>query len=167
MLGFTAVSGTGKTTLLAALIPALGARDIRVGIIKQARRDFDVDQPGKDSYRLREAGAAKVMVASARRWALMVETPRQPEASLWRLLEEIGQDDIDLLLVEGFKHEPFPKIELHRTSLGHSLLFRDDDDVVAVATDGPINVDTGKLIVLDLNDVEAMADFICSYAWRR
>lgn len=163
LLGFAAFSGTGKTTLLTALIPLLTARGLRIGVIKHAHHSFDVDQPGKDSYVLRQSGAAKVMVASGRRWALMTETPQQTEVRLHTLLHELNQDDLDLVLVEGFKNESFPKIELHRPALGQPLLFPNDENIVAIATDAPVPADTAGRVVLDLNNVDGIADFVCNY----
>jgi molybdopterin-guanine dinucleotide biosynthesis protein MobB len=158
LLGFAAFSGTGKTTLLEKLIPLLAARNIRIGMIKHAHHEFDIDKPGKDSYRLRKAGARQVLVASGRRRALMTEldTPREP-----RLDELIGQldlDSIDLVLVEGFRQVPFPKIELHRASLGKTLLYTDDPNIIAVASDHPGDI-TG-VPALDINDTEAVVTFI-------
>jgi molybdopterin-guanine dinucleotide biosynthesis protein MobB len=163
LLGFAAFSGTGKTTLLTALIPLLTARGLRIGVIKHAHHSFDVDQPGKDSYVLRQSGAAKVMVASGRRWALMTETPQQIEVRLHTLLPELNQDDLDLVLVEGFKSESFPKIELHRPALGHPLLFPDDENIVAIASDTPVAANTAGRVVLDLNNVDGIADFVYNY----
>lgn len=159
IIGVTAFSGTGKTTLLKQLIPLLRARGLRVGVIKHTHHDFDVDRPGKDSYELRHAGAAETLLASGRRWALMVETDGEGDPELARLLERMDQRNLDLVLVEGFKHERFPKIELHRPSLGKPLLFPDDPDVIAVAADAPIGRET-QLPLLDLNDPEVIVAFI-------
>ncbi|MEW7977893.1 MAG: molybdopterin-guanine dinucleotide biosynthesis protein MobB [Candidatus Sedimenticola endophacoides] len=161
VLGFAAYSGTGKTTLLKRLLPLLRARGLRVGMIKHAHHDFDIDTPGKDSYELRKAGAAEMLIASGRRWALMVETPREGDPLLQEMLDRLDQRHLDLVLVEGFKHEPFPKIELHRPALGKPLLFPEDREVIAVASDSDPGRPVG-LPLLDLNDVPAMAEFI----WR-
>lgn len=160
ILGLAACSGTGKTTLLAQLLPLLKNAGLRVGMIKHAHHNFDIDQPGKDSYRLRKAGASQVLVASRQRWALMVETVH--EASLDELLLHLEQDELDLILIEGFKQEAFPKIELHRTDLDHPWLFPDDETIMAVATDGelPPGVD---IIRLDINNPEQVTDFILGY----
>lgn len=122
LLGFAAWSGTGKTTLLEQLIPLLVDRGLRIGVLKHAHHDFDIDQPGKDSYRLRKAGAQQMMVASRRRHARIIET-ELAEADFRQLLASFDQTELDLLLVEGFKHEHFPKIELHRAEIGKPLLF--------------------------------------------
>ena len=161
LLGFAAFSGTGKTTLLEKLIPLLAAHNIRIGMIKHAHHEFDIDKPGKDSYRLRKAGARQVLIASGRRRALMTEldTPREP-----RLDELVGQldlDNIDLVLVEGFRQVPFPKIELHREALGKTLLHTSDPNIIAVASDHPGNI-TG-IQALDINDPGAVATFILAW----
>ena len=109
ILGFAAWSGTGKTTLLRRLLPILAGRGIRVGMIKHAHHDFDVDTPGKDSYELRKAGAAQMLISSRRRWALMVERPVDREPPLDEVLLELDQELLDLILVEGFKHERFAR----------------------------------------------------------
>ncbi len=159
ILGFAALSGTGKTTLLRELLPALKHQGLRVAVVKHAHHSFDVDQPGKDSYELRKAGAAKMLVASRMRWALMAETNLPERPRLDDLLAQLHQDDLDLILVEGFKAEQFPKIELHRPSLGHPLLFPEDDAIIAIASDAPLGIET-RLPILDINRLEALAGFI-------
>ena len=159
LVGFVAWSGTGKTTLIEALLPLLRARALRVGAVKHAHHAFDPDLPGKDSHRLRHAGAERVLVASAKRYALMVETPDDGEPALDRCLQALGTRTLDLVLVEGFKHERFPKIELHRPALGKPLMFPDDDSIVAVATDAPLARRT-TLPLLDLNDPAAIAEHL-------
>lgn len=159
VLGFAAYSGAGKTTLLVKLLALFQARGLRVGVIKHAHHDFDVDHPGKDSYELRKAGAGRVLVASRRRWALMVENEPPAEPRLDDLLGRLDQSVLDLVLVEGFRHETFPKIELHRPSLGHPALYTDDASIIAVACDAPLPVAT-RLPVLDINRPEQIADFI-------
>ena len=161
VLGFAAFSGTGKTTLLKQLIPLLADRGIRLGVIKHAHHNFDIDKPGKDSFELRKAGARQMLVASSRRWALMTETGDHEEPKLDYLLGRLDPDGIDLVLVEGFKHVPFPRIELHRPSLNYPLLHPDDPGIIAVASD--TQLDTGGLIWLDLNDVGTIAAFV--QAW--
>jgi molybdopterin-guanine dinucleotide biosynthesis adapter protein len=133
IFGLAGWSGSGKTTLMTALIPEFVARGMTVSTIKHAHHAFDVDQPGKDSWRHRQAGASEVMVVSRRRWALMHELRDEPEPDLDQLLPRITP--VDLLLVEGFKHYPHPKIEVHRPSLGKPPLHPEDPFVVAVAAD--------------------------------
>ena len=161
VLGLAAFSGTGKTTLLKQLIPLLASRGIQVGVIKHAHHNFDIDKPGKDSYELRKAGARQMLVASGRRWALMTETVGDADPRLDSLIGHLDTEGIDLVLVEGFKHVPFPRIELHRPSLGYSLLFPEDSNIIAVATDEP--VETGDLPRLDLNNAAAIAEFILAW----
>ena len=147
LLAFAAWSGTGKTTLLKKLIPALCARGIRPGLIKHTHHDMDVDKPGKDSYELRKAGAAQTIVASQQRWALMTETP--------------DEEELDLILVEGFKHEEIAKIVLFRDGAGHrpeELVI--DRHVIAVASDVSLNLDVA---LLDINDVGGLADFVVEW----
>lgn len=159
ILGFAALSGTGKTTLLTQLLPLFAARGIRVGMIKHAHHNFDIDQPGKDSYELRKAGAAQMLVASDRRWALMVENPQDAEPRLNELIARLEQDTLDLILVEGFKHEPFAKIELHRRELGHPFLFAQDAGIIAVASDGELPQEA-NLPRLNISDTQGIFDFI-------
>jgi molybdopterin-guanine dinucleotide biosynthesis protein MobB len=158
MLGFAAFSGTGKTTLLEKLIPLLTAQGIRIGMVKHAHHEFDIDKPGKDSHRLRMAGARQMLIASSKRQALMTENPEPREPQLDELIGHLDLDNTDLVLVEGFKHVPFPKIELHRKALGKSLLYRDDPNIIAVASDHAGDVD--GLPSLDINDTGAIATFI-------
>jgi molybdopterin-guanine dinucleotide biosynthesis adapter protein len=159
VLGFAAYSGTGKTTLLARLLPLLTERGLRVGMIKHAHHSFDIDHPGKDSYVLRKAGAAQMLVASEKRWALMVENDPPCLPELGELLARLDRSALDLVLVEGFKHVRYPKIELYRPSLRHPLLFPDDDSIVAVASDGVLAIPP-PVPVLDLNDPRQIAEFI-------
>jgi len=166
VLGFCAAcSGMGKTTLLTKLIPALTARSIRISIIKHAHHQFDIDQPGKDSYRLREAGATQTLVASNKRWALMTELQPVPDSNnepdLQALLLNIDTSMADLILVEGFKHASIPKIEVYRPSLAAPLLAVKDPDIIAVASDMAVET---TLPLLDLNNPSAIADFI--QQWR-
>ncbi len=162
IVGFAAFSGTGKTTLLKELLPLLRARGLRVGVVKHALHSFDVDHPGKDSYELRKSGAAQMLIASRSRWALVVELARDREPRLDEVLLELDQAALDLILVEGFKDEQFPKIELHRPSLRRPLLFPEDDAIIAVATDAPLN-DTRELPQLDLIRPDEIAAFIVDY----
>jgi molybdopterin-guanine dinucleotide biosynthesis protein MobB len=162
VLGIAAYSGTGKTTLLRAVLPRLTAAGLRVGLVKHAHHKFEIDHPGKDSHTLRKAGAARVLAASRRLRALVEETDLADDPRLDDLLAGLPQEDLDLVLVEGFKHERFPKIELHRPSLGHPLLFPDDPTVIAVAADAPLPGPC-PLPLLDLNDPEAVSGFILDY----
>ena len=159
LLGFAAYSGTGKTTLLERLIPLLRTEGLRIGLIKQTHHDFEIDQPGKDSYRLRKAGAVQTLLASRHRWALIGENEEAREPSLEELVQRLDHSGLDLILVEGFKHEPFPKIELHRPELGRAPLHSDDDTIIAVACDQAIETVCG-IPRLDLNDPEQIAQFI-------
>ncbi|WP_439842870.1 molybdopterin-guanine dinucleotide biosynthesis protein B [Aeromonas taiwanensis] len=158
LLGFVAWSGTGKTTLLERLIPRLVARGLRLGVLKHTHHAFDIDQPGKDSHRLRQAGAVQVMAASSLRHALIRETPEE-EPSLEALLARFDANALDLLLIEGFKHRHFPKVELHRAAIGRPLLFPDDPDIVALVSDVP---QATALPRFGFDDLEAIADFICA-----
>lgn len=160
LFGFVAYSGTGKTTLLEKLIPELRQLGLRVGLIKHAHHDFDIDIPGKDSWRLRKAGASQVMVASSKRWALITEHPEQrDEPHLTELLSQLDPELLDLVLVEGFKHESYAKIELHRSELDRPLLYPDDPRIIAVAHDQPDTLHC-PLPVLDLNQPSLIAKFI-------
>jgi molybdopterin-guanine dinucleotide biosynthesis protein MobB len=165
VLGLAAFSGTGKTTLLIRLIPFLDQRGIQVALIKHAHHDFDIDKPGKDSYELRKAGARQVLVASDRRSALVTEYTGPREPRLEDLVAQLVLDEVDLVLVEGFRHLPFPKIELHRPSLRLPLLFPEDDSIIAVATDSDINVDA--LPQLDLNNITMIGEFLLGWMDKR
>jgi len=158
IFGLAGWSGSGKTTLLTAVIPDLVARGLTVSTIKHAHHEFDIDRPGKDSWRHREAGAHQVMVASARRWAIMHELRGAPEPTLDDLVARMSP--VDLLLVEGWKRHPHPKLEVHRPSLGKPLLYPDDPYVVAIATDGAF---AAPLPLLPLGDASAVASFISDH----
>ena len=163
VLGFAAFSGTGKTTLLRQLIPLLKARGLRIGLIKHAHHESDIDKPGKDSYELRKAGASQVMLSSSRRRAIITEFDFPVEPSLNDELRFMDQTQLDILLVEGFKDATFPKVELHRSSLGRPLLFRDDPDIIAIALDSDTVLEPpppSHIVRLDLNDTPAIAGFI-------
>ncbi|MGY3884083.1 molybdopterin-guanine dinucleotide biosynthesis protein B [Aeromonas aquatica] len=163
LLGFVAWSGTGKTTLLERLIPLLNRRGLRLGVLKHTHHQFDIDQPGKDSHRLRKAGAGQVMAASSLRHARIVETP-DGETPFADLLAGFDWERLDLLLIEGFKHEHFPKIELHRGAIGRPLLFPDDPDVMALISDSP---QRSTLPCFDFEALDAIADFICHWLAER
>lgn len=159
ILGIAAYSGTGKTTLLRKILPQLRAQGLRVAMVKHAHHSFDTDIPGKDSYELRKAGATQMLVASRHRWALVTETGDGSDPRIEELLDRLDHKNLDLILVEGFKAEAFPKIELHRPSLGHPLLCTLDRSIVAIATDAPLPIKP-SIPVLDLNHPEQITDFI-------
>jgi molybdopterin-guanine dinucleotide biosynthesis adapter protein len=158
IFGLAGWSGSGKTTLLTAVIPDLTARGLTVSTIKHAHHEFDIDRPGKDSWRHREAGAHEVMVASARRWAIMHELRGAAEPTLDELVARMNP--VDLLLVEGWKHHPHPKIEVHRPSLGKPLLYPSDPHILAIATDEAF---AAPLPLLLLGDPGAVASFIADH----
>lgn len=160
--GFAGWSGAGKTTLIERLIPLLVGEGLRVSLIKHTHHDFDIDRPGKDSYRFREAGAAEVMLVGERRWALMHEQRPAGEPALEDLLPHLSR--CDLVLAEGFKAAEIPKIEVHRPALGKPLLHPAYPNVVALATDGQL---ASELPCLDLNAVQQVLDFVlrhCGFA---
>ncbi|NOX75312.1 MAG: molybdopterin-guanine dinucleotide biosynthesis protein B [Gammaproteobacteria bacterium] len=160
VLGFVAPSGTGKTTLLKKLIPLLKAEGIRLAVIKHAHHRIEIDHPGKDSYVLRHAGADQVLLASHKGWALMVETPEnQTDVELDEMIGHLNQDALDLIIVEGFKHGHFPKIELFRQELKKPALFPTDNNIIAVASSSPLAT-TGGVKNLDLNQEIDILHFI-------
>ena len=161
VLGFSAYSGTGKTTLLRQLIPLLKAAGVRVAVIKHAHHDFDIDIPGKDSYELRKAGADQVLIASDKRRALITETVPAREPELTELVASLDVSDVDLVLVEGFRHLPFSKIELHRPALGKPLIYPRDSSIIAIAFDEP--VDVRGLAQLDINNPKQISVFITDW----
>ena len=152
VIGLAGWSGAGKTTLLTRLIPRFNAQGLRVSVIKHAHHQFDVDVPGKDSWRHREAGAAEVLVASSNRWALMHELRGAAEPKLPELLSKLSA--VDLVVVEGFKREPHRKIEVHRAANAKPLLFPDDPGIVGIATDTAVET---RLPTVHLDDIEAVA----------
>ena len=155
VFGFAGYSGSGKTTLIEQLIPRFVMRGLRVSLIKHAHHSFDIDKPGKDSYRHREAGAGEILLTSASRWVLMHELRGEREPGLREQLRLFSP--CDLVLVEGYKSADIPKIEVHRPSTGKPLLHPSDPDIVAVASDAPI---AASIPLLDLNDLDAIAEFI-------
>lgn len=162
LVGFCAYSGTGKTTLLRKLIPALKSTGLRIGVVKHAHHAFDIDHPGKDSYELRHAGAEQMLIASSKRIAFIKERSKSgDEPQLEEALACLDAGELDLVLVEGFKKEPFPKIELHRPELGKPLMFPNDGNIIAIAVDAPLPTDEVHIPCLDINDVDGIAGFIC------
>jgi molybdopterin-guanine dinucleotide biosynthesis protein B len=159
VLGFAAHSGTGKTTLLQQLIPLLKASGKRVGLIKHSHHDVEIDQPGKDSHRLRMAGASPVMLSSSHRRAIITEHETIRERGLAEELAFFDHASVDIILVEGFKHEAFPKIELHRPALGQPPLFPHDPHIIAIASDEKLP-NPPAIAQLDLNTPNQIADFI-------
>ncbi len=161
LIGFAAYSGTGKTTLLCKLIPLLKQKGIRVGIIKHAHHSFDIDHPKKDSCKLRESGATKIVVTSCKRTAIIIEHPEdQKEPSLVDALKNIHTKELELILVEGFKQADIMKIELHRQGLNKPYIYPDDSNVIAIAADHDLET-SRDIQKLDLNNPEQIADFIC------
>jgi molybdopterin-guanine dinucleotide biosynthesis protein B len=162
VFGFAGWSGSGKTTLVERLIPQLRAMGLTVSLIKHAHHDFDVDHTGKDSHRHRQAGCQEVLVTSAMRWALMHELRGAPELSIDAALAQLSP--CELALVEGFKRAPIPKLEVYRASVGKSMLHPRDKNILAVATDGPLET---SLPVFDLDDLAPIAAFIVDRAESR
>jgi molybdopterin-guanine dinucleotide biosynthesis protein B len=179
ILGFAAFSGTGKTTLLTQLIPLLKESGLRVGLIKHSHHNFEIDKPGKDSFRLREAGASPVMLVSSHRRAIITEFSNIHEPRLDEQLNAFDQSELDLILVEGFKSEYFPKIELHRPSLKKTLIFPADPNIIAIASDDEINLTPANTDllppeiaelsippILDINNPNLIAAFIVKHFFR-
>jgi molybdopterin-guanine dinucleotide biosynthesis protein B len=153
--GFAGWSGSGKTTLIEKLIPLFVARGVRVSLIKHAHHNFEVDKPGKDSYRHRHAGCSEVLVSSSRRWVLMHELRGAGEPSLEQHLERISS--CDLLLVEGYKRERIPKLEVFRGTVGEGLLHPHDENIVAIASDRKLDT---ALPQFDVNQPDPIAEFV-------
>jgi len=162
IIGFVAYSGTGKTSLLEKLIPLFIQNQISISLIKHAHHNFDIDQPEKDSYRLRKAGAVETIVASKNRWALIHENNNdKSEPNLWELTDKLDQSAIDLILVEGFKHEAYPKIELVR-GIEAANHVTQDQHTIAIATDDKSGIQT-TLPLLDINNPNEICDFILEF----
>ncbi|HWP13559.1 MAG TPA: molybdopterin-guanine dinucleotide biosynthesis protein B [Ramlibacter sp.] len=160
VVGFAGFSGSGKTSLVERLIPALKLRGLRVSVVKHAHHKFDIDHPGKDTYRHREAGAFEVVVASNQRLALMREFEQPAQLTVHHLIAEL-YEGVDWVLVEGFKESNLPKIEIWRAASGKPARYKDDDFIVAIATDSPDRLPEPTLRpVLDLNDVDALAQWL-------
>ena len=162
IIGIAGWSGAGKTTLLTRVIPRLTARGLKVSTIKHAHHAFDIDQPGKDSHVHRVAGATEVLISSANRFALMHELRGAPEFALGALLEKLAP--VDLVLVEGFKREAHPKLEVYRAAVGKPLLAPDDPNIVAIASDGPV---PAGVPVVPLDDIDAVAELLVAKAQPR
>jgi len=160
IIGLAGWSGSGKTTLLVKVIPRLVARGLRVSTLKHAHHAFDIDQPGKDSHSHRLAGATEVLIGAASRWALVHELRDEAEPTLGTLLRRLSP--VDLVLVEGYKRERHPKLEVYRAAIGKPLLHPDDAAIVAVASDEALPA--AKIPVVDLDDVEAIADVLVRHA---
>ena len=158
LFGFAGWSGSGKTTVIEQLVPRLVARGLRVSLVKHAHHDFDVDQPGKDSYRHRRAGCGEVLVTSSNRWVLMHELRGAAELGMH---EAIGRlSPCDLVLVEGYKRAPIPKLEIHRAALGKPLLHPGDRHVIALAADAPSALAGRSLPLFALDAYDALATFV-------
>jgi molybdopterin-guanine dinucleotide biosynthesis protein B len=160
VVGFAGFSGSGKTTLVENVISALKLRGLRVSVVKHAHHAFDIDHPGKDTYRHREAGAFEVVVASSKRVAMMREFEVETQLSVHHLLAEL-YDGVDWVLVEGFKQSDLLKIEIHRPAAGKPALYADDDFIVAIATDAPA-IFEGKTLrpILDVNSADDVAQWL-------
>jgi molybdopterin-guanine dinucleotide biosynthesis protein B len=160
IIGLAGWSGSGKTTLITKAIPRLLARGRTVSTLKHAHHGFDLDQPGKDSFMHRAAGATEVAISSAKRFAILHELRDEPEWDLPALLAKLSP--VDLVLVEGFKRDRFPKLEIHRVANGKPLLHPDDPHIVAVAADQPLP--QAKVPVVDLDDIDAIVDLLLKHA---
>jgi molybdopterin-guanine dinucleotide biosynthesis protein B len=160
IIGLAGWSGSGKTTLITKLIPRLIARGIKVSTLKHAHHGFDLDQPGKDSFFHRAAGATEVVISSAKRWAILHELREEPEWNLRGLVAKMSP--VDLVLVEGFKRDVFPKLEIHRAANLKPLIHPHDPHIVAIASD--IALPQAKIPIIDLNDIEAIADLLLDRA---
>src|SRR5689334_24395172 len=160
IIGLAGWSGSGKTTLVTKVIPRLIARGLKVSTLKHAHHGFDLDQPGKDSFFHRAAGATEVIISSARRWAILHELREEPEWDLPALVAKMSP--VDLVVVEGFKRDAFPKLEIHRAANGKPLIHPEDPHIVAIASD--VALPQAKVPVIDLNDIETIADLLLARA---
>ncbi len=162
VLGLVAWSGSGKTTLLCQLLAYFKAQGKRVGMIKHAHHDVEFDNPHKDSYKLRKSGASQMLLATAKRWALMVDLEvTEAEPNLQQMLDQLDQKKLDFILVEGFKHSHFNKIEVHRSTLKKPFIYPKDEHIIAVITDKPAEIQDRT--TLDLNDLHQISDFILTW----
>jgi molybdopterin-guanine dinucleotide biosynthesis protein B len=162
VFGFAGWSGSGKTTLIEQVIPCLVARGLTVSLVKHAHHAFDVDYPGKDSFRHREAGCSEVLVTSSRRWALVHELRGAPELTLAETLERLSP--CDLVLIEGYKRSRLPKLEIHRSALGKPWLHPHDPHIVAIASDTPPGPSAGMRPIFGLDDCDTIATFVAANA---
>lgn len=161
MIGFAAFSGTGKTTLLKQVIPLLTSHGLRLALIKHSHHDFDIDQPGKDSYELHHAGSSQTLLTSKYRSALITENQSLTEPELEQEIKKLDLSAIDLVLVEGFRHEKqLTRIELHRPSLGKPFLYPDEENIIALASDEKLEI---NIPLLDLNNPVEIANFIIDW----
>jgi molybdopterin-guanine dinucleotide biosynthesis protein B len=163
IIGLAGWNGSGKTTLLTSVIPVLVRRGLKVATVKHAHHEFDTDQPGKDSWLHRQAGASEVAIVSSRRWAIVHELGREPEPPLVEMLAKLSP--VDLVIVEGFKRQAHPKLEVYRAAIGKPLLHPNDDCIVAIATDAPLP--QAQIPVLMLGDTERVADVLLAEALPR
>jgi molybdopterin-guanine dinucleotide biosynthesis adapter protein len=163
IIGLAGWSGSGKTTLVTSVIPVLVKRGLKVATVKHAHHDFDTDQPGKDSWLHRQAGASEVAIVSSRRWAIVHELGEESEPALMDILAKLSP--VDLVIVEGFKRHPHPKLEVYRAVVGKPLLHPEDDCIVAVATDAPLK--DAQVPVLMLDDIEGIANVLQAEALPR
>jgi molybdopterin-guanine dinucleotide biosynthesis adapter protein len=163
VIGLAGWSGSGKTTLVTKVIPVLAGRGLRVATVKHAHHDFDTDRPGKDSWLHRRAGASEVAIVSDRRWAIIHELRQEAEPELMEVLAKLSP--VDLVIVEGFKRHPHPKLEVYRAEVGKPLLHPDDDCIVAVATDKALPQAEVQVVMLD--DIETIANVLQAEALPR
>jgi len=163
VIGLAGWSGSGKTTLVTKVIPVLVERGLRVATVKHAHHDFDTDQPGKDSWLHRRAGASEVAIVSDRRWAIVHELGKEPEPQLMDVLAKLSP--VDLVIVEGFKRHPHPKLEVYRAAVGKPLLHPDDDCIIAIATDAALPQAQVPVVMLD--DIETIANVLQAEALPR
>ncbi len=161
LFGFAGWSGSGKTTVIERIIPLLRDHGLRVSLIKHAHHEFDIDQPGKDSWRHRHAGCSEVLISSTARWALIHELRGEPELSLEQALGQLSP--CDLVLIEGYKRAGIPKLEIHRTAINKPLLFPDDPRIVGMATDAPEAFADLPVPVLDLSNAGAISEFVIAH----
>ena len=161
LFGFAGWSGSGKTTAIEQVIPHLRGRGLTVSLIKHAHHGFDIDQPGKDSWRHRRAGCGEVLITSSVRWALMHELRDEPELTLPQALCRLSP--CDLVLIEGYKWAAIPRLEIHRPAIGKPLLFPDDPGIIGLATDAPSQFSGARLPVLDLSNAGALCEFVIAH----